>query len=386
MTTSSRLCSAQIVYLDFVRATAAQLVLVGHASHYFLVGSFLRHGQAETFGVLLFFLISGFLICHSVIEKLGRRDYSFGTYFLDRFFRIFTPFLPALIFVAIIDSTVAGRPEYPYARDFNLQTWIGNALMLQDYPAFQVLRRLGVPDNAWFIAPFGSARPFWTVSIEWWIYLLFGWIVFKLVRSRSKPGLGMLLVLGLLLIVPFYHFIGGVGEFLTILWIVGAASSLLWRNLPMLAARYPALREHRLRLGIALMAGSVILVAGRGFATGFKIYDLQFALFVGSLLFSALFAVGAWQRAVSTILERGIGFVAAYSYSLYLIHHTLLVWAGIQYPNATHSVPAFLGFVLASNAAAILFWYLFERHYRTLGRWARGQLLRRGRPQTVSEP
>ncbi len=39
------------------------------------------------------------------------------------------------------------------------------AVSLQECPLFQILRPLGVPNQPWFFGPFGSGRPFWTISI-----------------------------------------------------------------------------------------------------------------------------------------------------------------------------------------------------------------------------
>jgi hypothetical protein len=44
--------------------------------------------------------------------------------------------------------------------------------MLQDFP--------GLP-----ITSFGSARPFWMLAIEWWIYLFVGAVFFFIVKKKS---------------------------------------------------------------------------------------------------------------------------------------------------------------------------------------------------------
>src|SRR5690606_13013877 len=119
--------------------------------------------------------------------------------------------------------------------------------MLQDYPAFQVRRRLVVPDQAWMVAPFGSARPFWTISIEWWIYMSFGGLMFFIVRRGGEIGAFGLLALALVAIEPLYHFVGGFGQCLTMLWIVGSGAALLFHRFPALRARWPRLADARVR-------------------------------------------------------------------------------------------------------------------------------------------
>ncbi len=86
MAATVRLAPVQVDYLNFIRAAAAQIVLIGHASGYFMAGME-RDGHLETFGVLVFFLLSGFLITSSVLQKLDRPEYGFGLYRFDRFCR-----------------------------------------------------------------------------------------------------------------------------------------------------------------------------------------------------------------------------------------------------------------------------------------------------------
>lgn len=230
MAHSVRLAPSQVDYLNLVRAVAAQIVLFGHASHYYLDGRFLASGRLETLGVLVFFLLSGFLICTSVLQKWEQTDYRFEHYVIDRFCRIFSAYAPALIFVAAVDGTLRAMPAYPYGDSYTPGTWLGNLAMLQDYPVFQVLRRLGVADQPWFIRPFGSGRPFWTVAIEWWIYLFFGYVAFFTLRGRPLT-VRSLLILGLLAVVPIYNAMGGVGDCLTLVWALGAGVALLWHRL-----------------------------------------------------------------------------------------------------------------------------------------------------------
>lgn len=56
--------------------------------------------------------------------------------------------------------------EYGYLNFFNTRTFIGNLLMLQNFPKFDLS-----------ITTFGSGRPLRTLSIEWWLYMSFGLII-----------------------------------------------------------------------------------------------------------------------------------------------------------------------------------------------------------------
>jgi peptidoglycan/LPS O-acetylase OafA/YrhL len=374
--------TAQIAYLDFLRGAGAIMVLLGHAAHRFLPETWLANEAVRALGVYIFFLISGFLIALSVLQKLNSPSYRFTDYFCDRFFRIYAAFVPALIFVAILDAAIVHSAEYEWRRDFNVQTWLGNLLMLQDYPIFQALRRLGVHDQAWMIAPFGSARAFWTISIEWWLYLTFGAIMFFVVRRGSEIGALGLVALLLVAVEPLYHVVGGHGQCLTLLWAVGAGAALFFHRLPSLRARFPRFSEARVRaIGGTVAAAGLVFMAARVAANPRlvgapgAIYELQFGLFLAMLVFGALFFLAG--RPHHAGVAGPTAFLAGYSYSLYLIHSTILEVVWVERPDLVGSHVAFWALILLCNLAAIAFWWAFERHHRQMAKAARAWLARR---------
>jgi peptidoglycan/LPS O-acetylase OafA/YrhL len=372
MASTVRLAPLQIDYLNFIRAAGAQLVLIGHASGYFLAG-LERDGHIETFGVLIFFLISGFLITSSVLQKLDRPDYGFSHYLIDRFCRIFAGYLPALLFVAAVDASLSTQPGYPYADSRSSLDWFGNLLMLQDYPVFQVLRRLGMPAQPWFVAPFGSGRPFWTVAIEWWIYLAVGYLVFRIIRRR-RFGWVEAATLAALGVVPLYNAMGGVGHCLTLVWAFGAGAAVVRQRLAAAAsARW---------IWICAVMTSLAALGGHVFQLGLQVYELQFAVFVGAVLFSLFFLFGTISASVPRWAGRLLDRLAGYSYSLYLTHYTVLIAFALNWPSAEHRAPlTFAVLFVTANAVALCFWFLFERHYPMLARLAKAARDRHRLPQ-----
>jgi peptidoglycan/LPS O-acetylase OafA/YrhL len=377
MAQAPQLNSAQRVFLDFVRGGAAIAVLFGHSAHYFWKGSALATGALQALGVLVFFLISGFLISFSVFQKYGDRRYGCSDYFIDRFCRIYCVFLPALIFVAVVDGVLRAEPGYEWGRDYNLQTWLGNLFMLQDFPVFQTLRRLGIQDNGWFLSSFGSARPFWTISIEWWIYMLFGAVVLRWLRDGHKFGAFGFVVLALVAIEPVYYIVGGYDQCLGLLWLVGMAASILYLRLPQIAERLPQFDDARwLRLFLVVAGAGLVAMAARLFANHVEITELQFGVFLAIFIFALLFACGASRYVVPKWIERGIGFIAGYSYSLYLTHHTILEFLSVRLSGEMSERALFWTGVASSNVVAIGFWYLFERHHRHLARMCKDFLVK----------
>ncbi|MEO0735061.1 MAG: acyltransferase family protein, partial [Bacteroidota bacterium] len=165
-----RLTAGQSLLLDFIRGWSAQAVLFGHALYFFNL-----HGPGapstdffvHRYAVAIFFLLSGFLITYSTVGKLARKaDYGFRQYFIDRFARIYTALVPALLFILVVDlvSRSLSPATYAYADAFSARDFLGNLLMLQYFPGLGLL--LGERIEA-----FGSGTTLWTLSIEWWIYL-----------------------------------------------------------------------------------------------------------------------------------------------------------------------------------------------------------------------
>jgi peptidoglycan/LPS O-acetylase OafA/YrhL len=377
MIVSSKHTQAQRVYLDFVRAAAALCVMFGHAAQYFLVGTFLdRMHEINVLGVLIFFLISGFLISLSVCQKHADRRYGVREYAIDRFCRIYSAYLPALIFVAIADAFIADSPRYSApnivnaGNHYDVYTWIGNLLMLQGFPLFQAMKRLGLQTDVWNIGPFGSADTFWTMSIEWWIYMMFGMVAFFRIKAGKSFTPWQWLLFGFVAVEPIYHFVGGPLLCLTMLWGIGMAASLLFLRLPALAADWPMTAGRWRNLCLTACAASVLAAIAHLYADLFHFghvnpADLQFGVFVATAIFSLFFALGTVRQVPKTIAA-AFGFLANYSYSLYLTHLTIFWFAFVRFPGHEDDSRLFWLAIATANAVAIAFWWLFERHHRRI--------------------
>lgn len=392
---STELNQAQSTFLDCARASAAMFVLFGHAAMMFLNGSVLGEMNIQTFGVLVFFLLSGFLISFSVFRKYDDKSYSFTAYFIDRFCRIYCAFLPALIFVWIVDFISLSLPlelspeeikAAPWISDmqenFNLVTWLGNALMMQDFPLFQVARLIGVPENKFFIDEFGSASPFWTICIEWWIYMLFGAVVVYWMKDKKKFTPLKFILLLFVAITPVYYAVGGHDNCLTLLWLLGMIASLIYLNFSrwIEAKGIKFSKSKWMLIFSAFIAGGIICMLARLISlkldTGSANFaELQFSLFLAISLFSAVLLFGNVDKA-NLLFKKFITFVADYSYSLYLTHATVLTYLYVKYPGHDYDLKFFFLAIVASNIVAIIFWYLFERHHRKVAKFLKQRFVK----------
>ena len=355
------------ITLDACRALAAQMVCCGHALAFFGVGAaakppYVPHMQV--IGVLLFFIMSGFLIAATLFRKSAAPEYGFKQYFIDRFARIYSGLLPALALIVVVDGLVILQTGDPtISRNYDLKTLIANLLMNEGYrgifPHF-------MPREA-----FGSASPLWTLAIEWHIYMFVGAAFFIFVRRGS-----LYLLIPLLLFfgqTPFRYILGstygnGVGTGLFALWLGGAAIYfVLSRWIPPLWA------------SATLLAASTALYA-------FEVvpdheYDLAtypaLVVAVGSL-------IAITQR--TKIIGRAavIRTAADYSFTLFLIHHTIMMAVIALMPGAQGWL-WFFAVVAASNAAAYAIACQCEMRHKKFAVWIAG-LWSREKPEMAIAP
>ncbi|GAH05894.1 unnamed protein product, partial [marine sediment metagenome] len=121
----------------------------------------------QKIGVILFFLISGFLITYTTLRKANNEWYTFKEYYIERFSRIYIVYVPVLILIVFLDFYLFIYLAEPNVHNsYNALTFIYNLLMLQD--AHSIIGGY---------TSFGTARILWTLAMFWWIYMLFGWLI-----------------------------------------------------------------------------------------------------------------------------------------------------------------------------------------------------------------
>lgn len=157
--------------LEGLRGFAAFYVFLGHLLLGRLhvkesaLGFAFRFGQEA---VMLFFLLSGFVIYYAHSKQ---NDRSFRAYFIKRAKRIYPIFILALLvaYLSKVASTHSWSMEW--------RALLGNLMMLQDFTG-------GKPGV--MVDTFCGNLPLWSLSYEWWFYMMF-WPIITYVRvSRQK--------------------------------------------------------------------------------------------------------------------------------------------------------------------------------------------------------
>jgi peptidoglycan/LPS O-acetylase OafA/YrhL len=303
------------VYLDFVRFFAALLVYLYHSNQRFLIKSILPMSHFGHSAVIIFFVLSGFVIAFVTATK----ETTWSSYSASRISRVFSVALPAIILTIVLDGIGRGLDPTIYAShpyDQFLARIVGSLLML---------------DEVWLISITSfSNTPYWSICYEWWYYVTFAMVMFLPRRIGWIAAAATLLAIGpkLILLAP--------------IWWLGV-----------LLYRWQRLRELSLWTSWSLIILSVVgLVfmetsgvtdrASEGFKNwvGADLYrELTFSKWfisdyiLGVLIFmnfAGVRNVAAAQGKFILVIEKPVRLVANYTFTLYLLHQPLfLFWAAL---------------------------------------------------------
>jgi peptidoglycan/LPS O-acetylase OafA/YrhL len=300
------------IYLDLIRALAAILVLLSHASLDRLGGGWLQpaFAQAGTPSVIVFFVLSGFVIAWTAETK----ERAFKPYIINRLARLWSVVIPALIVTAIADPI--GRTIDPA---------IYPSFFPPDHPVERLIAAAGFLNQLWFfdIRPLSNA-PYWSLSYEWWYYVAFG--CFALVRGRAAwlLGLAAIVVMGprILLLFP--------------VWLLGVAVYRrieLGKRLPVLIAVIMFLAPLGI-VGIFALDQAVHFNQQMAAALGPHLYFpniFAFAMMSAVLVAMNLLSFPALEQFLAGALrkiEKPVRAVAGATLSIYLYHFPLLLLFG----------------------------------------------------------
>jgi len=362
--------------LDLIRFFAALLVLFGHARGLLLegIGSveqpnlavqtlyFMSSLQHE--GVVLFFVVSGFLVGGSTWRLIAAERFQYPPYLVNRFARIYLVYIPALLLVVVLDQIgkhyfldtrfYGERPLFPVAV-FDEWTWV-------QIPCHLVTLQ-GIICLHW-----GADPPLWSLGYEWAFYLLAPLALFPLLLAKWRRPVD--------LVVP---------AIITVALTWWNPEWLLWFAMWMCGA--VAARAFDAK-SVSTLAGALGAVAC---AAGLVLSRLKFGpLFATDVIVTLGLAVAISSRALVqlggevAVIRRGAGF----SYSLYLIHLPVCLivgaifqrWLGwpaqLVQPDA-RGLAGFAGMVVIALFAALLFAMATEDHTTTVRRWLSRRLLSR---------
>lgn len=357
-------------WIDWCRFLGAFVVLLVHSRAFAIsnygsidpdqrnlgTAAFYMATRIGTQGVLVFFVLSGFLVGGKAIERFREGTFRLQDYVIDRCSRILVPFIPALLLSVIIARVIRLEPGSP-------------GLILKNLVFLQGIATEPYPGN----------EPLWSLSYEVWFYILAGaCAVLGLRRHRDMTAL--IVALGAMLIFTILQ------PVYLLCWLIGA---LAWVARP----RTPGWTG--LIAGIFLMLYGMLGVQVFSEAQTASI-NTAFARFSGyfisleaaQMMFCGGCALVVQQLVVTPASKPGSLRVeafgtrlAAFSYTLYLTHNPLLHlfrWMGLT--RATRfdlgSISLFIGVIAACMAVSYAFYLVFERNTRPVRRWMHSMIER----------
>ncbi len=307
------------VYLDVVRFLAAVLVYLWHSNQRFLIESPLPASDFGHSSVIVFFVLSGFVIAYVTDTK----ESTVATYAASRISRVFSVAIPAIVITLVLDGI--GRRLDPE--------------IYSGYPYDQFLARIGgsllMANELWLISITSFSNvPYWSICYEWWYYVTFAMVVFLPPRMGLLAATVMMLIIGpkLILLAPVWWM--GV---LLYRWRLPLQLSVTtsWAFVVISVAGIVAFH----RFGISHMAGEWLkgviggdlhrsLTFSKDFPADYLLGALVFLNFAG------MRNVAAAGGGALISIERPVRFLASYTFTLYLLHQPLfLFWAAVVRGN-----------------------------------------------------
>ncbi|MFB3161343.1 acyltransferase [Neobacillus sp. 179-J 1A1 HS] len=158
--------------------------------------------------VMVFFVLSGYFISATILKSLKENRWSWSEYFLKRVIRLWIVLLPCLIstfLLANLQMMLFGSDQ-KIGNFLDVKSFLGNLFFLQ-----------GI-----LVGNYGLNGPLWSLSYEFWYYILFPCLVFTVVSKKLS-----IKVLFALVFILISLFVGQRIMMYFLIWMTGALIPLV---------------------------------------------------------------------------------------------------------------------------------------------------------------
>lgn len=293
-------------------------------------------------GVDFFFVLSGFVLAHVYLEKVATRRFDFWSFAVRRLARIYPMHVLSLL-LTIVLGVVAARAGWQFT--------IWDPTRFLDISRGEALRALFA--NLTLIHAWGATKgllfnlPSWSISAEWFAYLLFPAVVLVVGHRRVSPGLAVVAsVLFLIVLATAYHLLIGRSLFLSS-WNLGVLRILPEFTLGVALRRWGGVFSLGPRLALpAFLAACALLVV----LLLVRASPLAITLTLAALV---LLAADAERHGGLRALGRPFPvLLGEVSYSLYLLHLPVGIYLFDVLLRNTHGAGLLLATAWISAAIA----------------------------------
>lgn len=329
--------TASIPSLDGIRAIAVTLVFLAHSG--------LEQHIPGGLGVTVFFVLSGFLITTLLrIEQARNGAISFSAFYLRRVLRLMPPLVLVVLGAVLLARLGVIGGQVSSGGVLATLLYLGNYyVIINDFA--------GLPAGLAVV---------WSLAVEEHYYLFYPPLAALLLR-RGRTGIAGAVLLALSLVVLAWRcvlaqsgasedYIGMASDTRIDAILIGCLLAL-WRN-PWLE---PPATQHRVAEA-ALAIGCVALLLGTllyrepQFRMTLR-YTLQ-ALAIAPLLYLAVARAGQWP--FRWLNARPVAWLGTVSYTVYLVHHIVLLGIARQAPALGWIGTAVLGALLTLLLAELM--------------------------------
>lgn len=357
-------------FLDGLRGLAALYVLVAHARWLLWEGyseGYVQHPEAyplpakllmyffSTFryghaAVMLFFVLSGFVIHLRYAKQLNAQPdsahFDWIPFVVRRFRRLYPPLLFAILLTLVLDSLGAalGFPIYFQQTAYPLV----NANVTSSHDLSRLFEALFlIPESG----DWGTNGPLWSLKYEWWFYMIYPllWMISKVSIKAATGVMVAAFCLSFLL----------VSDWLTPARVIFSSMIVWW-----LGALLADIYSGRLKVSLWLVSLLIVLLPFGIFVsewvsqTSTAVPDALIDVVWGLGFMGLIAACLGWQRRGGSLkLLEWFKPIGDFSYSLYITHFPILAFISGYLLTQAPLLPRYFEWVFIGSAISILFAY-----------------------------